>query len=75
MVACDAEAVGASFGGTELMIAWVMGSLELAPQYAGMIVQASQIICAICTFACILSVFASLVGIRSKDEFNTKRPN
>ena len=64
-----------SLGLLTLVFAWVMGSLELAPQYAGMIVQASQIICAICTFACILSVFASLVGIRSKDEFNTKRPN
>jgi hypothetical protein len=52
-----------------------MGSLELAPQYAGMIVQASQIICLICTIACILSVFASLVGIKSSDKFNTDRPN
>ncbi|MDO5814965.1 MAG: hypothetical protein Q4Q18_04950 [Methanobrevibacter sp.] len=50
-----------------------MGNLQLSPEYAGMIVQASQTICLICTIACILAVFASLVGIRSKDEFNTKR--
>ena len=39
----------------------------------GMIVQASQIICIICTVACVLAVFASLVGIRSSDKFNTDR--
>ena len=61
-----------SLGLLTLVFAWVMGSLELAPQYANMIV-ASQTICMICTAACILAVFASLVGIRSKDEFNTKR--
>ncbi len=62
-----------SLGLLTLVFAWVMGNLKLAPQYAGMIVQASQTICLICTLACILAVFASLVGIRSKDEFNTKR--
>ena len=62
-----------SLGLLTLVFAWVMGNLELAPQYAGMIVQASQIICLICTVACVLAIFASLVGIRSKDEFNTKR--
>ena len=64
-----------SLGLLTLIFAWVMGNLELAPQYASMIVQASQIICGICTFACILSVFASLVGIKSKDSFNTDRPS
>ena len=62
-----------SLGLLTLVFAWVMGNLKLAPQYAGMIVQASQTICLICTLACILAEFASLVGIRSKDEFNTKR--
>ena len=64
-----------SLGLLTLVFAWVMGNLELGPQYAAMVVQASQIICGICTVACILAIFASLVGIRSKDEFNTKRPN
>ena len=62
-----------SLGLLTLVFAWVMGSLQLAPEYASMIVQASQTICLICTVACILAVFASLVGVRSKDEFNTKR--
>ncbi|AMD17445.1 major facilitator transporter [Methanobrevibacter sp. YE315] len=64
-----------SLGLLTLVFAWVMGSLELAPQYADMIVQASQIICIICAVACILAIFASLIGIKSKDEFNTQRPN
>ncbi|MDO5859600.1 MFS transporter [Methanobrevibacter sp.] len=62
-----------SLGLLTLVFAWVMGNLKLAPQYAGMIVHSSQIICGICTVACVLAIFASLVGIRSKDEFNTKR--
>ena len=62
-----------SLGLLTLVFAWVMGNLELASQYAGMIVQSSQIICGICTVACIIAIFASLVGVRSKDEFNTKR--
>jgi MFS family permease len=63
-----------SLGLLTLVFAWVMGSLELAPQYANMIVQASQTICLICTCACVLAIFASLVGIKSKDSFNTDRP-
>ena len=62
-----------SLGLLTLVFAWVMGSLELAPQYASMIVQASQTICMICTVACVLAVFASLVGIKSADKFNTER--
>ena len=62
-----------SLGLLTLVFAWIMGSLELAPQYAGMIVQASQTICGICTAACLLAIFASLVGVKSKDKFNTGR--
>ena len=64
-----------SLGLLTLVFAWIMGNLELAPKYAGMIVHSSQIICGICFIACVIAVFASLVGIRSKDEFNTQRPN
>ena len=62
-----------SLGLLTLVFAWVMGSLKLDPQYASMIVQASQTICIICTVACVLAVFASLVGIKSSDKFNTDR--
>lgn len=60
-----------SLGLLTLVFAWIMGNLELSSQYAGMIVQSSQIVCIICTVICIVAIFASLVGIKSKDEFNT----
>ena len=60
-----------SLGLLTLVFAWIMGSLKLSSQYAGMVVQASQIVCIICTFLCIIGIFSSLVGVKSKDEFNT----
>ena len=62
-----------SLGILTLVFAWIMGNLKLTPQYATMIVQASQLICIICTVICIIAIFASLVGIRSKDSFNVDR--
>ncbi|WP_298501160.1 MFS transporter [uncultured Methanobrevibacter sp.] len=59
-----------SLGLLTLIFAWIMGSLKLSSQYAAMIVQASQLICLICTVICIVAIFASLVGIKSKDSFN-----
>ncbi len=59
-----------SLGLLTLIFAWIMGNLELSSQYAHMIVQSSQIVCIICTVICIVAIFASLVGIKSKDEFN-----
>ncbi|MCQ2970552.1 Major Facilitator Superfamily protein [Methanobrevibacter gottschalkii] len=62
-----------SLGLLTLVFAWIMGNLELSPQYTTMIIQASQTICGICTAACILAIFASLIGIKSSDKFNTGR--
>ena len=64
-----------SLGLLTLVFAWVMGSLKLSSQYSGMIVQSSQLVALICTVVCIVAIFASLVGIRSSDNFNTDRPN
>ena len=61
-----------SLGLLTLVFAWVMGNLELSSKYALLIVKSSNIICIICTIACIIGVFSSLVGIKSKDEFNPK---
>lgn len=58
-----------SLGILTLIFAWVMGNLKLSSQYADMIIQASQLICIICTAICLIAVFASLVGIKSKDSF------
>lgn len=59
-----------SLGILTLVFAWIMGSLKLSSEYASMIVQSSQLICLICTAICIVAIFASLVGIKSKDSFN-----
>ena len=64
-----------SLGLLTLVFAWIMGSLKLSSQYAGMVVQASQIVCIICTIICVVAIFASLVGIKSKDEFNIEKPS
>lgn len=61
-----------SLGLLTLVFAWVMGSLKLSSQYSAMIVHSSQLICIICTAICIMAIFASLVGIKSKDQFNTQ---
>ena len=62
-----------SLGLLTLVFAWMMGNLKLSPLYADLIVQESQLICLICTIICIIAIFASLVGIRSKDSFNIER--
>ena len=59
-----------SMGLLTLVFAWIMGDLILSSQYANLIVQCSQLICLICTILCIIAIFASLVGVRSKDAFN-----
>lgn len=59
-----------SLGLLTLIFAWVMGNLQLSSEYADMIIQSSQIICGICTIACIIAIFASLIGVKSKDKFN-----
>ena len=62
-----------SMGLLTLVFAWIMGNLKLSSQYAGLIVQSSQLVCIICTIICIIAIFASLVGIKSKDSFNIER--
>ncbi|MBQ2831550.1 MFS transporter [Methanobrevibacter sp.] len=62
-----------SLGILTLIFAWIMGGLKLSGEYAVMIVQSSQLVCIICTIICIIAIFASLVGIRSKDSFNVER--
>ena len=62
-----------SLGILTLVFAWIMGNLKLSSKYSAMIVQSSQLICIICTVICIIAIFASLVGIRSKDSFNVER--
>ncbi|WP_255377145.1 MFS transporter [Methanobrevibacter sp. 87.7] len=60
-----------SLGLLTLVFSWVMGNLTLSTKYALLIVKSSQFICGISVIFCICAVFASLVGIKSKDKFNT----
>ena len=59
-----------SLGLLTLIFAWIMGNLKLSSEYSALIVQSSQLISIICTVICIVAIFASLVGIKSKDSFN-----
>lgn len=59
-----------SLGLLTLVFAWFMGSLNLSSQHVDLIIQSSQLISLICTVICIIAIFASLIGIRSKDSFH-----
>lgn len=61
-----------SLGMLTLVFAWIMGDLPMLAKYADLIVQGSQMICIICTILCVIGIFSSLIGIRSKDKFNTE---
>lgn len=61
-----------SLGMLTLVFSWIMGNNPILAKYAPQIVQGSQLICGICCLLCILAIFASLVGIKSKDKFNTE---
>jgi len=60
-----------SLGMLTLVFAWIMGNVPMIPKYYPLLVQSSQIVCAICTLLCILAIFASLIGIKSNDKFST----
>ena len=56
-----------SMGVLTLVFAFVMGSVPMTPQYYPLLIRSSQITCIICVVLCLASVFASLVGLKSKD--------
>ena len=49
-----------------LVFAFVMGNVPIIPEYYPLLTLSCQIAAAICTVLCVISVFASLVGINSK---------
>lgn len=55
-----------SIGILTLVFAFIMGNVPMIPQYFPLLIESSQITCIICTVLCVISVFASLVGIKSK---------
>lgn len=55
-----------SMGILTLVFAFIMGNVPMTQQYFPQLIASSQITCIICVVLCIASVFASLVGIKSK---------
>lgn len=55
-----------SMGILTLVFAFIMGNVPMTEQYFPQLILSSQITCVICVVLCIASVFASLVGIKSK---------
>ena len=57
-----------SMGMLTLVFAFVMGNVPMVEKYFPLLITSSQITCLICMVLCVASVFASLVGIKSKKE-------
>ncbi len=56
-----------SMGILTLVFAFVMGNVPIIEKFYPLLVQSCQLTCLICVVLCILSVFASFVGIKSKN--------
>ena len=54
-----------SMGILTLVFAFVMGNVPIIEKYYPLLIQSCQITCIICVVLCIVSVFASFVGIKS----------
>ena len=59
-----------SMGMLTLVFAFVMGNVPIIPEYYHLLTASCQITCLICMVLCAVSVFASLVGIKSKSKFS-----
>ena len=55
-----------SLGILTLVFAFIMGNVPIIEKYYPLLIQSCQITCLICVMLCIISVFASVVGIKSK---------
>lgn len=60
-----------SMGILTLVFAFVMGNVPIVEQYYPQLITSSQITCLICVILCIVSVFASFVGIKSSEKNNS----
>jgi MFS family permease len=56
-----------SMGILTLIFAFVMGNVQIVEEYYPLLISSCQITCIICVGLCLASVFASLVGFRSKN--------
>lgn len=56
-----------SMGILTLVFAFVMGNVPIVEKYYPLLIQSCELTCIICGVLCVFSVFASLVGIKSKN--------
>ena len=56
-----------SMGMLTLVFAFVMGNVPILDKYFPLLITSYQITCLICMVLCVASIFASLVGIKSKN--------
>jgi len=59
-----------SMGILTLIFAFVMGNVPIVEKYYPLLISSCQITCLICVVLCVASVFASLVGVKSKKRSN-----
>lgn len=59
-----------SMGMFTLIFAYIMGSVQIVPETYPLLLLSCQVAAGICTILCIVSIFASLVGIKSKAYFD-----
>lgn len=59
-----------SMGILTLVFAFVMGNVPIVEKYYPLLISSCQITCLICVGLCLLSVFASFVGIKSNEDVN-----
>jgi len=59
-----------SMGMLTLVFAFVMGDVPIIAQYFPLLTASCQFTCLICMVLCVISVFASLIGIKSKGDTN-----
>ena len=60
-----------SLGMLTVIFAIVMGAVPIIPERFPLLIQSSQIVCIISTILCLIAVFASLVGMKSRVKMRT----
>ncbi|KZX11627.1 MFS transporter [Methanobrevibacter filiformis] len=61
-----------SLGMLTVILAFILGSVQIIPKYYPLLIQSLQTTCIISTVFCIIAVVLSVVGINSKNQLNTE---
>ena len=61
-----------SMGMLTVIFSIVMGNVLITPENFGLLTLSSQIACIISAVCCLIAVIVSLLGLKSKDKFNTE---